>query len=105
MLCVLTTVYFLYICWDWLRAGQEPETRLEQRRRRGVTVLWALILLVILGVYGVLGLSGLLCRPVEWAFIIMAHMVNFSYRWHKGNLYLGWLLDALIFWQKHKEVC
>ena len=107
VLCVLTTVYILYVCWDGLRSRPDPETCLgqQQQRRRGVTVLWALILGIILGVYAALGLGGFLYTPVDWAFVIMAHMVNFLYRWHKGHPSPGWLLDHLVLGRRHNEVC
>ena len=105
VLCVLATVYVLYICWNCLRSRQDSETCPKQWRRRGVTILWTLVLLVILGIYGVLRLNGFLSTPVDWAFVILAHMVNFLYRWHKGHLSPGWLLDLLTPRRRHKEVC
>ena len=105
VLCVLTTIYALYTCWDWLRSRQESETSSERWRRRGVTVLWALVLLIILGAYALFGLCGSPPAPVEWGAVVLAHMVNFAYRWHKGHPSPGWLLDRLVLKWKREEVC
>ena len=104
VLCVLTTIYVLYVFWDCLRAWQEPETGPDQWRRRGVTVLWALVLMIILIIYAALGRNGSHPTPMDWAFVFLAHLFNFLYRLHKDHRFPGWLLDALVLKRNQKEV-
>ena len=65
----------------------------------------ALVLLIILGAYALFGLRGSPPVPVEWGAVVLAHMVNFAYRWHKGHLSPEWLLDRLVLKWKREEVC
>ena len=96
VLCVLTTIYVLYVCWDCLRARQESETRPDQWRRRGVTVLWALFLLIALLGYASLKIDSSPPTLTHLAFALWAHVVNFAYRFHKDHHFLARLLDALV---------
>ena len=104
VLCVLTLVYALYACWDWLRSRQVSGSCPRQWRRRGVTKLWALVLLVLLIVYAALQTDGSSPTPIEWVFVSLAHSVNFLYRWHKGRPSPKWLLDSLVFKRSPSEV-
>ena len=131
VLCVLTAIYFMYFCWDWLRWWRESEIsrdRLQpwqvretdggglqpwrvreirqerrQRRRRGVTTLWMVVLLVAVISYAVLERCGLTLTPVDWGFVVLAHAVNFIYRSHKEHLRPLWVLDLLTFKLKREE--
>ena len=108
VLSTLAAVYGLYFVWDWLRSRQDLKPSLRQRRRRGVTVLWALIVLFIWIAYVI---HYTTYRPdgpsptlADWIFLASAHAVNFAYRRHKEHPKLGWLLDGLMLKRVHKEV-
>ena len=103
VLCVLTSTYGLYVCWDWLRSRYETETCRKSWRRRGVTVLWALVLMIILILYAAAKPDGSTPTLMDWAFVVLAHAVNVIYRWHKEHLILGWLLDFLVFKRIQQE--
>ena len=104
VLCVLSAIYLLYVCWDslwWLK--QRPETAPEQWRRRGVTILWTALLGAIFSTYLVLSLCGSPPTPVDWIFVVLAHLVNILYRLHKEHLSPEPLLDLLVLKRRHKE--
>ena len=105
VLCVLSAIYLLYVFWDslwWLK--QRPETHPEQWRRRAVTILWAALLGAIFSTYLALSLCGSPPAPVDWIFVVLAHLVNILYRLHKEHLSPERLLDLLVFKCRHKEV-
>ena len=133
VLCVLTAIYAMYVCWDWLRWWRESEIsrdrlrpwqvretdegRLQpwqvrqirqerrQHRRRGVTTLWMLILLAAVIAYAILVRCDLTNTPVDWGFVILAHAVNFVYRAHKEHPCPLWMLNFLTFKWKREEIC
>ena len=95
VLCVLAAIYFMYACWDYLRFLQGRETDVKRRRRRGVTNLWTLVLLVILGIYTASGLGGPSLTFWDWIFAALALVVNVIYRVHKERLTAKRILDFL----------
>ena len=105
VLCVLWAIYLLYVCWDslwWLK--QRPETTPEQWRRRAVTILWTALLGAIFSTYLALSLCGSLPAPVDWIFVVLAHLINILYRLHKEHLSPEPLLDLLVLKCRHKEI-
>ena len=105
VLCVLWAIYLLYVCWDslwWLK--QRPETAPEQWRRRAVTILWTALLGAIFCTYLALSLCGSPATPVDWIFVVLAHLVNILYRLHKEHLCPKPLLDLMVLRRRHKEV-
>ena len=102
--CVLAVIYFMYVCWDslwWLK--QRPETAPEQWRRRAVTILWTVLLEIIFFTYLALTLCGSPPKPVDWIFVVLAHLVNILYRLHKEYPSPGPLLDLLVLKRRYKE--
>jgi amino acid transporter len=105
VLCVLLAIYLMYVIWDflWWRK-QRPEKDPKQWRRRAVTILWTALLGAIFVTYLLLSLCGSPPAPVDWIFVVLAHLVNILYRIHKEHLFPGLLLDMLVFKLRHKEV-
>ena len=99
---VLFAIYLMYFCWDslwWLK--QRPETSAEQWRRRAVTILWAVLLGAIFFTYLALNLRGSSPAPVDWIFVVLAHLTNILYRLHKEHLSPEPLLDLLVLKWRH----
>ena len=104
VLWVLFAIYLMYFCWDslwWLK--QRPETNPEQWRRRAVTILWTVLLGTIVFTYLAFSLCGSVPKPMDWTFVVLAHLVNILYRFHKEHLSPKPLLDLLVFKCRHKE--
>ena len=102
VLCVLLAIYLLYVCWDtlwWLK--QPPETAPKEWRRRAVTILWTTLLGAIFFTYLALSLCGSPATPVDWIFVVLAHLVNILYRVHKERLCPEPLLDLLVLKWRH----
>ena len=104
VLWVLLAIYLMYFCWDslwWLK--QRPEINPEQWRRRAVTILWTVLLGTMVFTYLAFSLCASVPKPMDWTFVVLAHLVNILYRFHKEHLSPKPLLDLLVFKFGHKE--
>ena len=54
--------------------------------------------------YLALSLCGFPATPVDWIFVVLAHLVNILYRLHKEHLCPEPLLDLMVLRCRHKEV-
>jgi hypothetical protein len=94
----------MYVCWDYLQLRQQRETAARQWRRRAITILWTIILVAIFAAYIVFGLHDSPLTLGDWIFVVLAHVVNILYRFHKEHPFPEPLLDLMVLKRRHEEV-
>ena len=104
VLLMLLVVNLVFVFWDQLKWREYARTdTVETRRRRGVTMFWAILFTALFLFYWGLGFSSDSLTVADWVFVALAYIATILYRLHKGHLYPGSRLDLLAFHTPGKE--
>jgi len=105
ILIMLVIIHWVFVVWDQLKWWEyNDQDTTGSRRRRGVSVFWAIIFTILLLIYWKIETGSASSDTVNWVFVGLGHFSTIIYRVHKNYLWPGAILDILAFHAPIREV-